>query len=284
MANLKIFYSRLRAEEKLLFKAAEKREIPFEAVDVREIFWPEFPVNSGDVVMTRIVSQLQNLSLAQLLESRGIRTVNPSRVISLCGDKIATAAVLDSSKIPQPEYRVAFSPDEAIAAAEDLGYPVVFKPAVGSWGRLLAKLNDREAVEALVEHKSHMGSQHSVFFIQKYVEKGGWDLRAAIVGGRPVAAIQRWSDHWITNTARGGRAEGFEIKGDLERILEQVQECMGGDFLAVDLFLTDQGWLVNEVNPSPEFRNSINTTGVDIPDLMVMHAWSQVQDDFPKEG
>jgi len=275
MASLKIFYSRLRAEEKLLFKSAEQRSIPFEAVDVREIRWPEFPVSTGDVVMTRVVSQVQNLSIAQLLESRGIRTVNPSRVISLCGDKIATAAALDSARIPQPEYKVAFSPEEALGAAEDLGYPVVFKPAVGSWGRLLAKLNDSEAVEALVEHKSHMGAQHSVFFIQKYVEKGGWDLRAAIIGGRPVAAIQRWSDHWITNTARGGRAEGYEIDGELNDLLLKVQTCIGGDFLAVDLFLTPEGWLVNEVNPSPEFRNCICTTGVDVPDLMVRHAWSQ---------
>lgn len=276
MSSLKFLYSRLRTEEKLLFKAAEKLSIPFETIDVRGLIWPDVDIKPSDVAVGRVVSQTQNQAICQLLESKGVRTVNHSSVVALCGDKIATAAVLDNWGIPQPEYRVAFSADEAVEAAEQLGYPVVFKPPVGSWGRLLAKMNDRDAVEALVEHKSYMGAQHQVFFIQKYIEKEGWDLRATVIGGKPVSAIKRCSEHWITNTARGARAEGHVLDTELEDILKRVHRAIGGDVLAVDLFLTSDGWLINEINGQPEFRSSIETTGVDLPELIVSHAWSLV--------
>lgn len=278
MSSLKFFYSRLRTEEKLLFKAAEKLGVSFEFIDVRNLTWPYVNIYPGDIAVGRVVSQFQNQALSQLLESKGIRTVNPSSVVSLCGDKVATAAALQGGGIPQPEYRVAFSADQAIQAAEEMGYPVVFKPPVGSWGRLLARMNDRDAVEALVEHKTYMGSQHQVFFIQKYIEKDGWDLRATVIGGKPVSAIKRCSEHWITNTARGARAEGFSLDSELNELLQKVYYAIGGDVLAVDLFQTSTGWLVNEVNGQPEFRSSIETTGVDLPELIVSHAWSLVSE------
>jgi len=274
MSSLKIFYSRLRTEEKLIFEALERKNIPYEPVNIRNVDAAGIPLEPGDVALCRCLSQTQNVALAEILESRGIRTVNPSSVMILCGDKIATAAVLQHHGIPQPEFRVAFSPEKALEMAEELGYPVVFKPAVGSWGRLLAKINDREAAEALIEHKSHMGAHHQVFFIQKYVEKGGFDLRVTMIGGEPLSAIQRWSDHWITNTARGGKALVYPLDSGLRELLYKVHDAIKGDFLAVDLFQTTDGWLVNEVNGQPEFRSSISSvTGVDIPGIMVQYVW-----------
>ncbi len=84
---------------------------------------------------------------------------------------------------------------------------MVLKPVVGSWGRLLAKINDREAAEAVIEHKEVLGSyQHSIIYVQEYVEKRGRDIRAFVVGDETIGAIYRESPHWITNTARGGKA------------------------------------------------------------------------------
>ena len=87
------------------------------------------------------------------------------------------------------------------------------KPVVGSWGRLVAKVNDREAAEALLEHREVLGSyQHAIFYIQEYVPKAhGRDIRAFVVGDECIAAIYRTSDHWITNTARGGQASGGTV-------------------------------------------------------------------------
>ena len=151
-----------------------------------------------------------------------------------------------------------------------LGYPCVIKPTTGSWGRLISKINDKEAAEAILEHKQILGSyHHSIFYIQEYVEKKGKDIRAFVVGDDCIAAIYRFSDHWITNTARGGRAENCPVTTELGEICVRAANACGGGALAVDVFETDTGFSVNEVNYTMEFRNSIDTTGVNIPEKIV---------------
>lgn len=268
MSRLRILYSRLRAEEKQLFAAAEAKGICCSLEDVRTEPWRIEP-NEGDVFLARCIGHLQNVSVARMLEAGGARVVNPSAVMELCGDKLATSAALAAAEIPQPAFRAAFSEGAALEAAEELGYPVVFKPVTGSWGRLLALASNRETAEAIVEHKAHLGPAHQVYYIQSYVEKGGFDVRAFVLEGRPLCAIRRTSGHWITNTARGGLAEIQPMDAGLCPILERVHGAVGGDFIAVDLFLTPEGWLVNEVNDGAEFRNSSAPTGVDIPGAVV---------------
>lgn len=268
MGRLRILYSRLRAEEKQLFAAAEARGIPCSLEDIRTEPWRIESCDS-DVFLARCIGHLQNLSVARMLEAGGATVVNPSSVMELCGDKLATSAALAAADIPQPAFRAAFSEEAALEAAEQLGYPVVFKPVTGSWGRLLALASNRETAEAIVEHKAHLGPAHQVYYIQSYVEKGGFDVRAFVVEGRPLCAIRRTSGHWITNTARGGRAENQPMDLELAQLLERVHGAVGGDFIAVDLFLTKTGWLVNEVNDGAEFRNSSAPTGVDIAGAVV---------------
>lgn len=268
MSRLRILYSRLRAEEKMLFAAAEARGIPCSLEDIRTSPWRIEP-NESDLFLARCIGHHQNVAVARMLEAGGARVVNPSRVMETCGDKLATSAALAAADIPQPVFRAAFSEEAALEAAEELGYPVVFKPATGSWGRLLALASNRETAEAIVEHKAHLGAAHQVFYVQSYVEKGGFDVRAFVLDGQPLCAIRRTSGHWITNTARGGQAENQALTSELCSILRKVHEAVGGDFIAVDLFLTKLGWLVNEVNDGAEFRNSSAPTGVDIPGAVV---------------
>lgn len=276
MAVLRILFTRLRLEEKLLFQAAERENIPCELRNVTDIYYggADFCAPE-DVVLARCVSHNQNESVALMLESSGIRVVNPSSVMTLCGNKLSTSAALGAAGIAQPEFRAAFTPEAAINASEELGFPVVYKPVSGSWGRLLAKVNDREAAEAVLEHKSMLGAIHNIFYVQEYIEKGGFDVRAFVVDGEPICAINRVSEHWITNTARGGRASNFPLGGEVRDVLRAVAKCIGGDFLAVDLFNRSGEWLVNEVNDGGEFRNSIEPTGVDIPAAVVRAAWNR---------
>jgi [lysine-biosynthesis-protein LysW]--L-2-aminoadipate ligase len=258
-------------EEKSLLNAAEGREFYLDFRDVRDLVWPDDfeDVRGGDVAFCRCVSQTQNVALTQLLEGRSVRAANSSTVLLLCGDKIATAALLDKAGIPQPMWRAAASPEAAVRAAESLGYPVVFKPAVGSWGRLLAKVSDREACEAVAEHKFHMGPAHSVYFLQKYVEKGGFDLRAVMIGGKTATLMKRSSGHWITNTARGAVPEPYPMDEALNDLLTRTANAVGGDFLAVDIFKMEEKWVINEVNGQPEFHGSVAATGIDVGKLMV---------------
>ena len=268
-------HSLIRPDEKMLLDEFARRGVVVDLIDDRQI---SFVLGRAarptgvDVVLERCINHSRALHALRLLESQGVRCVNTFHVASTCGDKLLTSAALQDHGVPQPEVRVAFTPEAAIAAIEEMGYPVVLKPAVGSWGRLLAKVNDRDAAEALLEHKTVLGSyHHSIFYIQEYVEKRGRDIRAFVVGDECVAAIYRVSPHWITNTARGGRAMNCPVDRDLERIAVAGARAVGGGVVALDIFETPQGLLVNEINYTMEFKNSVSPTGVNIPGKIVDH-------------
>jgi len=265
-------HSIIRKEEKFLIEEFRSRKgIKLEMIDDRKLIF-----NLGenqfnlDVVIERAINHSRALHALILFENLGIKCVNPSNVAVTCGDKLLTSKALDSKRVPQPPVSIAFTEESALEAIKNIGYPVVIKPAVGSWGRLLAKVNDQDAAEALLEHKTILGSyHHSIFYIQKYIEKKGRDIRSFVVGDRCIAAIYRTSDHWITNTARGGVASKCEVTDEIQDISLKAAKAVGGGIVAIDIFETSDGYLVNEVNYTMEFRNSIHTTGVNIPKHIV---------------
>jgi [lysine-biosynthesis-protein LysW]--L-2-aminoadipate ligase len=269
-----VLYSRLRVEEKWIFAALEQRGVDYERIDDRQTFFdldhPE-PWIGYDAFLERSISYTRGLYSMRILNAWDIPTVNTARVAEACGDKLATATALASAGVAQPRTVAAFTPESALEAIEEMGYPVVIKPVVGSWGRLLAKVNDRDAAEALVEHKATLGSfQHSIFYIQEYIEKPDRDIRAIVVGGEVVCAMYRKSPHWITNTARGGEGEVCPLTPDLVDICGRAAQAVGGGVLAVDVIEhPDRGFLVNEINHTLEFHTLVPTTGVDIPGLIV---------------
>ena len=268
-----VLASRIRVEEKLLLAELARRDIPHDLIDDRtlvlELGGREFA--HYDVVVERCINHSRALAALGILEDQGVRCVNSSQVANVCGNKLLTSQALLRAGVPSPRVKVAFTSDSALAAIEELGYPVILKPAVGSWGRLLSKVNDREAAEAILEHKEVLGTyHHSIFYIQEYIHKPQRDIRAFVVGGQTVAAIYRTAEHWITNTARGGVASNCPVTPELSEICSQAAASVGGGIVAIDL-LEDagRGMLVNEVNYTMEFRNSIAPTGVDIPGRIV---------------
>ncbi|CAM2065210.1 lysine biosynthesis protein LysX [Sulfidibacter corallicola] len=263
-----LLHSVIRKDEKLLIQAFQAQpDVTLVPIDDRKLaFRPGRPPADVDLLLARSVSHSRNVNAVRLFEAAGVRCVNPGQVIEVCGDKLQTSLALGRADVPQPGLRIAFTEDTALAAIEELGYPVVLKPVTGSWGRLIAKINDREAAEALLEHKATLGSyQHSIFYIQKYVEKGGRDIRAFVVGDRCIAAIYRDSAHWKTNTALGAVASNCPVTEELGELSVRAARAVAGEIVAVDLFETAEGLLVNEINDTMEFKNSIDTTGVDIP-------------------
>lgn len=270
-------HSLVRKEEKLLLAEFSRRpEVELVMLDDRVLRF-DLSSNPGvDVVVERSINHSRALHALRLFKSLGVPCVNSFDVSNTCGDKILTAVALKETGVAQPDLRIAFTEQSALEGIEELGYPVVLKPAVGSWGRLLSKINDRDAAETVLEHKTVLGSyHHSIFFIQKYIEKRGRDIRAFVVGGECIAAIYRTSDHWITNTARGALASNCPVTADLAQICVNAARAVGGGVLAVDLFESESGYLVNEVNYTMEFRNSIDTTGVNIPDKVVDYVLSR---------
>jgi len=275
-----LLHSRIRVEERLLAEELAKRNIPHELLDVRELVFDlsdPAPWLKYTAVFERCISQTQAVAAVRCFEAFGVPCVNPSGVIDLCGDKLATTAALARAGVPQPRTRIALDEGSALRAVEENGYPAVLKPAVGSWGRLLARVNDRDAAEAIIEHKGTLGGvQHSVFYVQEYVDKPQRDLRVFMVGLEPICGIVRDSEHWITNTARGGKASKLEVTPEIGAMCRDAAaaatECVGGGgaVLAIDLLEDpERGYLVSEINHTMEFRNSIAPTGVDIPARMV---------------
>ena len=261
-------HSLIRKDEKLLIEEFKKRKgVDLIMIDDRkQIFHLGEKRVDVDVIVERSINHSRAMHAIILFENNGITCVNRSEVALTCGDKLLTSKALSANNVPQPDVSIAFTEESAIQAIEEMGYPVVIKPAVGSWGRLLAKINDRDAAEALLEHKAILGSyHHSIFYIQKYVDKKGRDIRSFVVGDECIAAIYRSSEHWITNTARGAKASKCEVTDEIRDLSLRAAKAVGGGVVAIDLFETNDGLSVNEVNYTMEFKNSIETTGVNIP-------------------
>ena len=268
-----LLHSLIRKDEKMLLDAFRRADINPVMIDDRKLIMDFNSAPQVDVLLERSINHSRALHALRLFESAGIDCINSFDVARVCGDKMLTTAALTEHKVPQPRSRVAFTEQSAIEAIEQLGYPVVLKPAVGSWGRLLSKVNDRDAAESILEHKTVLGSyHHSIFYIQDYVEKAGRDIRTFVIGDECIAAIYRSSEHWITNTARGAVASKCEVTPEIAEISLNAAAACGGGVLAVDLFESADGLLVNEVNYTMEFKNSVDTTGVDIPAAIVSYA------------
>jgi [lysine-biosynthesis-protein LysW]--L-2-aminoadipate ligase len=277
-----VLYSRVRVEEKWIFASLERRGLDYERLDDRVVHFdmdnPE-PWRQYDAILERSISYTNGLYACRIFNSWNIPTVNTAAVAEACGDKLITTTLLAKFGVPQPHSRVAFTPESALETIEAMGYPVVLKPVIGSWGRLLAKVNDRDTAEAILEHKAVLGSvQHSVFYIQEYIKKPGRDIRAVVVGDKVITAIYRKSAHWITNTARGGEGELCPVTPELEEVSLKAAQAVGGGVLAVDVIEDpERGMLVNEINHTMEFHTVQPLSGIDIADTIVGYAVNVAQ-------
>lgn len=276
-SDVVMVYDRVREEERMLLDAFERLGLTVNPVYAAHQAFDlsEAPMRRA-VVLGRCVSQSRGLALARAHEAAGDLTINRSAVIETCGDKLATNAALAAAGVPTPRTGVAFTAEATLGLCSRFGYPVVFKPLVGSWGRLVAKVDSPEQAESLLEHKEVLGGPaHKVHYVQEYIEKPGRDIRAFVVGDEVIAAIYRTSQHWITNTARGGVASNCPLEDEVVAVSLAAARAVGGGVLAVDLLESERGLLVIEVNHTMEFRNSVSTTGVDIPAAVARYAAAQ---------
>jgi len=280
MIKVGFLYTRLRVEEKHLIDELEKHsDIELVRINDGDQFFDISRLSEPvDVLFERSISYSRGLYISRIYEANGVRVVNTSEVAERCGDKYITSQILVRENIPTPRVLMAFDEESALNAVDAIGYPCVLKPVVGSWGRLLAKVDDHHTAETIIEHKATLGVNHQVFYIQEYINKPGRDIRAFVVGEEPIAAIYRTSDNWITNTARGGVASNCPLTPELSELCRRTARAMGGGLLAIDVFETESGLTVNEVNHTMEFRNSITTTGVNIPALMVEYVLAQAKE------
>ena len=276
-----ILYDNIRWEEKALYEAAKKKGVVVENIDCKNLVLGLNNCHSkydGQVVLQRSISYFKNVHSTAALEGLGGRVINSLRAAMLCGNKMYAHMELERAGVRTPKAIAAFSEESALTALDELGYPAVIKPTVGSWGRLIALLRNKEAARAVIEDRAHMFPLYQIYYFEEFVDRPPRDIRAIVVGDQVLAAIYRYSGEgeWKTNMALGGRAEACPVTKDLEDICLKATRALGGEIVGVDLMESkSQGLLVHEVNNTTEFKNTVRVTGVDIPGLMVDYARGQ---------
>jgi [lysine-biosynthesis-protein LysW]--L-2-aminoadipate ligase len=279
--SLIILYDVIRWEEKALYEAAIKKGVKVKNLDCKNLAIDLNEKNSkysGQVVLQRSISYFKNVHSTAALQGLGARVINPLHAAIMCGNKMYAHMELEKAGIRTPKAVAAFSEESAMAVLNKIGYPAVIKPTVGSWGRLIALLRDKEAARAVIEDREHMFPLYQVYYFEEFVKRPPRDIRAIVVGDRVVAAIYRYSGQgeWKTNMALGGHAETCPVTNELEDICLKATSAMSGQIVGVDLMESkSQGLLVHEVNNTTEFKNTVRVTGIDIAGLMIDYALGQ---------
>jgi [lysine-biosynthesis-protein LysW]--L-2-aminoadipate ligase len=254
-----ILYSRIRKDEKLLLGELRDRGHDITKIDVRRqqfgLDGTTAAVEELDVAVDRCLATSRSLYATRFLDAYGVPVINSPDTAEICANKVKNSLVLEGAGIATPRTKVAFTTDAAMEIVEEFGYPCVLKPVIGSWGRLMAKLDSKSAAEAVLEHKEVLGHyEHKVFYVQEFVEKPGRDIRVLMTDDEPVAAMTRTSEHWLTNAARGGETAAFDLDEEALSIAKDAANAVGGGLLGVDLMETGDSYTVHEVNHTVEFK------------------------------
>lgn len=275
-SGLSILYDTIRWEEKALFDAAKKIGISVEMVDCKNLFVSlDKTKEKFETVIQRCVSYYRSLHSTAALEGKGVTVINSLNTSIFAGNKLFTHMLLQKYGVPTPFSAVAFSEEAALETLESKGYPMVLKPTVGSWGRMIALLKDRDSAEGIMESRERMYPIYQVYYLEEFVQRPPRDIRAIMVGDKVVAAIYRYSGdgQWKTNMALGGKAEECKVTKELEDICIKAKNAVQGQIVGVDLMESkEKGLVVHEVNNTTEYKNTVRVTGVDIPALMIDYA------------
>ncbi len=268
-----LVYDRIRWEEKELIRASKEAGVPLKLIDAKKVYINLFE-NANvlkkvfeSVVLQRCVSYFRGLHITAILENMEFTVINPLNVSLTCGNKLFTTLALTKAGVPTPKTVMAFTPQTALNALDALGYPAVLKPVVGSWGRLVAQVKDRESAQALIETREEIRSALlRIYYIQEMVKRPPKDIRIIVIGDEVVVAYYRYSppNDWRTNIARGGVSKPCPITSELEQLAVKASEAVGGGIVAVDCMESPEGILVHEVNGTIEFRGASFSTNVDI--------------------
>ncbi len=269
--KISMIYDTVRWEEKAIFKAAEQKGIELKMIDVKEMdmdFDKPVPDYYGNITLQRCTSYYRGLHSTAFLEYKKQKVVNDLMTIINAGNKMLTSLALVASGVPSPLTSVSTSYEVAMKQfSEKFHGRAVLKPVTGSWGRMIALMNDPEAAMAILEDREYMYPLYSIFYMQEYVKRPPRDIRTFVIGERVVGGIYRYQPEgdWRTNAAIGGRAEKCEITPEIEDISIKAAKSVGIGIFGIDIMESERGYLVHEVNSTTEFKNTVRVSQVDIP-------------------
>ncbi|MBM3897402.1 MAG: lysine biosynthesis protein LysX [Thaumarchaeota archaeon] len=283
MKTLGLIYDRIRWEEKALAQAAKKKGAQVLTIDAKTATLDsrakpkEVQKDFGDIVLQRCISYFRGQHVTAYLQFKGLNVINKHSVGETCGNKYLTTLALEKAGVPTPRTMFAFTAESAKEAVEKLGYPAVLKPVVGSWGRGVAPLKDRDTASPMIELREEMtGALNQIYYIQEMIKRPPRDIRTIAVGDRIVAAAYRYAppEDWRTNVARGGRTAPCKITKELEDIALKAADAVGGGVLGVDAMESPDGIVIHEINNTVEFKGASQVNETNIPEAIVNYVLS----------
>ena len=279
MQKICIVFDRLRTEEKLLQKNAEELGYETSMVDAKITSFDtdSKPENFefGDVVLERCVSYYRGLHFTACLEFMNIPVINKFDVANTCGNKMITSMLLKKNNIPTPKTYFSFSAETALDNFEKVGYPLVIKPIIGSWGRSVMPVKDKDTAEAVIENRQVTdGPQDRIYYLQEMINRPPRDIRVITIGDQAISAMYRKSSGGFkTNIALGADPELCEITKEIEDLCEKTSKAVGGGILGIDLMEDkERGLVVHEVNNTVEFKGLVKVSKKNIPKEMIDYA------------
>ena len=279
MQKICIVFDRLRTEEKLLQKNAEELGYETSMIDAKITSFDtdSKPENFefGDVVLERCVSYYRGLHFTACLEFMDIPVINKFDVANTCGNKMITSMLLKKNNIPTPKTYFSFSAETALDNFEKVGYPLVIKPIIGSWGRSVMPVKDKDTAEAVIENRQVTdGPQDRIYYLQEMIDRPPRDIRVITVGDQAISAMYRKSSGGFkTNIALGADPELCEITKEMEDLCEKTSKAVGGGILGIDLMEDkEKGLVVHEVNNTVEFKGLVKVSKKNIPKEMIDYA------------
>ena len=227
-----------------------------------------------DAVLARIIP---NGSLEQIifrvdalhwLEDQGVPVMNSPRAIERSVDKFYTSAILHDVGLATPETVVCEDFDTAMAAVREM-QDVVVKPIFGSMGHGLVRISDPDVAFRVLRP---LEQTRTVYYVQRFVDHQGCDIRAFVAGRRVVAAIERQAPDgdWRTNVSRGAAVRAIELGASDRQRAVAAAEAVGADYAGVDLLRSRDGMTyVLEVNGIPGWEGVQRATGVDVAGAVI---------------
>lgn len=264
----------IRQEEKLIVKALNDHQIPYDIINVGQEALPfNKALSRYDVGIIRSVSMYRSLYAAAVLEGANVHTINSTEVITVAGDKILTYSKLFKEGIPIPDSIIAMSPDATLKAYEQMGYPLIDKPPIGSWGRMVSLIRDIFEGKTIIEHREMMGnSALKVHIVQEYVKWKDRDIRCIVMGKELLGCYARNipQNEWRANVALGGSPSKIEVDDKLREIALKASSVVKGEFISIDVLEhPKKGYIINELNDVPEFKGFMLATGINVPEKLV---------------
>ncbi len=188
-----------------------------------------------------------------VLADQGVRVVNSPRAIERTVDKSWASAVLARAGVPTPPTIVCERYDGAMRAFERLGGDIVVKPLFGAMGNGIVRVEDRDVAHRVFRA---LELERTVYYVQRTIAPAGRrDLRALVVGGEVAGAMERVTDSWRANVARGGRPRAVALGPAEAELALAAAAALEADVAGVDLLVAPDGEVVVlEVNGIPGWQ------------------------------